>query len=313
MYLELESLLRVVEELERRGWLNKRWKTRKGPERGGKPFTRTSLHKLITNPVYIGKVKYKEERHVGEHAGIVDPVIWQLVQSILERNRRSGGAPVRNNLGAILKGILRCVPCACKMTPSHTYKGNRRYRYYLCVNAQRRGWKNCQSPSVPAQQIEQLVINQIKALGQDPKFLREIVAQDRLQEDAQTNELETQQRELEMNLKNWHREMRTLATQMKAGSDNGSLIGRLADLQERIATTEETARKIKDQARTVGRQLLDVEEASLAMTVFDPAWGALTPKEQARVVELLVERVDFEGAKGKVSIAFRSTGDQNPG
>src|SRR5688500_20166390 len=35
LYLKHEGLVRVVEELERRGWVNKRWTTRKGHERGG--------------------------------------------------------------------------------------------------------------------------------------------------------------------------------------------------------------------------------------------------------------------------------------
>jgi site-specific DNA recombinase len=34
----------------------------------------------------------------------------------------------------------------------------------------------------------------------------------------------------------------------------------------------------------------------------------LTPKEQARVIELLVERVDFDGSAGKVAITFRPAG-----
>src|SRR5262245_20297966 len=42
LYLELQSLLPVVTELDRRGWLNKRWITRKGHQRGGKAFTRTN-------------------------------------------------------------------------------------------------------------------------------------------------------------------------------------------------------------------------------------------------------------------------------
>jgi hypothetical protein len=31
----------VVEELRRRGWVNKRWRTRKGNLRGGRPFTKS--------------------------------------------------------------------------------------------------------------------------------------------------------------------------------------------------------------------------------------------------------------------------------
>src|ERR1043166_3240561 len=35
LYLELQGLLPVVEELARRGWAGKRWRNRKGKERGG--------------------------------------------------------------------------------------------------------------------------------------------------------------------------------------------------------------------------------------------------------------------------------------
>ena len=61
LYLELEGLVSVVEELDRRGWMTKRWTTRKGQVRGGRPFTKTNLHQLLTNITYLGKVKHKAE------------------------------------------------------------------------------------------------------------------------------------------------------------------------------------------------------------------------------------------------------------
>jgi site-specific DNA recombinase len=178
LYLEHQSLLPVVLELERRGWANKRWQTRKAGERGGKAFTRTSLYKLLTNVAYTGKVRYKDEVHDGEHAAIVDPVIWQRVQAMLERNGRTGGAPVRNKFGALLKGIIRCVPCDCAMTPSHsTRDGTIRYRYYVCSSAQKRGWHTCPSKSIPAAQIEDLVVRQIKCIARDEALLLEVRSQ----------------------------------------------------------------------------------------------------------------------------------------
>ena len=51
----------------------------------------------------------------------------------------------------------------------------------------------------------------------------------------------------------------------------------------------------------------DIEQA---LSVFDPVWDSLTPHEQAHIVQLLVERVDYDGSKGKVSITFHPSGIQ---
>jgi site-specific DNA recombinase len=80
LYLQHERLVAVIVELNRRGWVNKRWVTRKGQIRGGKPFTKTSIHKLLTNVTYIGKVRHKNELHDGEQPALIAPEVWQRVQ-----------------------------------------------------------------------------------------------------------------------------------------------------------------------------------------------------------------------------------------
>ena len=51
------------------------------------------------------------------------------------------------------------------MISSHSTKGSRRYRYYLCSQAQKRGWKTCPAPSVAAGKIDRLVTEQIQKLS----------------------------------------------------------------------------------------------------------------------------------------------------
>ena len=169
LYLEQEALLPVVVELERRGWTTKRWTTHKGSLRGGRTFTKTGLHQLLKNVVYAGRVKYKEETHAGEQAAIINADTWQRVQETLLRNSRGSGVPVCNGFGAMLKGLLHCVPCGCAMTPAHSNKqGKKRYRYYTCTNAQKRGWHTCPSKSIPAGEIERFVVEQIRCVSNDP-------------------------------------------------------------------------------------------------------------------------------------------------
>jgi site-specific DNA recombinase len=305
LYLEHESLLPVVQELERRGWRNKRWQTRKGRERGGKPFTRTNLHRLLTNVAYVGKIRYKHEVHNGEHPAIVDPAVFARVQALLHRNGRTRGAPVRNKFGALLKGLLRCVPCGCAMTPTHTTKdGNKRYRYYVCSSAQKRGWNTCPSKSIPAAQIEQLVVDQIRCIGKDPALLQATITQARAQDEARLAELEAERRGLDRELARWHAELQKIP----ANPVDDPTIARLADLQERIRLAEDRTGRVREEAAAIRRRRIDDDEVALALSVFDPVWESLTPAEQARVVQLLVQRVDYDGARGKVSITFQPAG-----
>jgi hypothetical protein len=163
LYLEHEGWVPVLAELQRRGWRTKRWRTRKGSWRGGKPFTRNSLHQLLSNVAYRGQIRYRQEVHPGEHAAIVDAALWEQVQARLQDHRPREGARLGN--GALLQGRLRCAACGCAMVGSHSTKGSRRYRYYLCRQAQKRGWKTCPAPSVPAGEIERLVTEQIQRLS----------------------------------------------------------------------------------------------------------------------------------------------------
>lgn len=309
LYLERGSMLPVVEELAKRGWRNKQWQTRQAGVRGGLVFTRTSLYKLLTNVVYVGKVKYKKEIHSGEHEGIIDPAIWQQVQALLERNGRAGGAPIHNKYGAMLKGLIRCTPCDCAMTPTiSTRKNQKRYRYYVCQSAQKIGYKTCPSRSIPAGQIEELVVTQLKKIGKDTALLREVLAAAHQQDATRKTELIPEKRGLERDCQEWHREMKGISGLIGKQDDNGPMLARLAELQERIRAVEERIRRIDEQLQTLHHQELHESEAKLAISLFDPVWGTLTNHEQTRIVRLLVEQVGYDGSTGKVAITFRPAG-----
>ena len=188
LYLAKKGMIPVVQELERLGWCNKRWTTRKGQPIGGKPFTKTTLHHLLTNVAYVGQVKYKSEVHKGEHAGIVAAKTWQRAQAKLRHHNVSGAGKNRKPGDAVLQGLIRCVPCGCAMTPSQTKRHGRQYRYYTCSSAQKRGWHTCPSKSVRAEQLENFVIQQLRLLGNEPAHATSMFAAAETQSATPANE-----------------------------------------------------------------------------------------------------------------------------
>jgi site-specific DNA recombinase len=309
LYLEHEGLLPVVQELARRGWVGKCWQTRQGRQRGGRPFIKTSLYRLLTNVLYVGKVRYKDEIHDGEQPALIDVDTFGRVQALLKSHGPEIGPPSRHRFTASLKGLLRCVCCDCAMTPSHTTrKGGLRYRYYTCVHDQKSGWQSCPSKSIPAQPIEQLVIEQIQRLGQDPSLLEQLLSMVRQQDDARVAEWESERFALERDLLRGQSEVRKLLAEVGSGLGNNGAVTRLAELQARLAQIEQRLARVHGQREAWQQERLDQAAVTEALSGLVPAWDSMTPHEQARVVRLLVARVDYDGQQGKASITFQPLG-----
>jgi site-specific DNA recombinase len=310
LYLQHESLLPVVQELERRGWTNKRWKTRGGKEVGGGPLDKTALHRLLSNPLYSGRVKYKRERHAGEQPALIEPTVFDRVQALLKRNRRTSDAPVRTEFGALLKGLLRCAACDCAMTPAHSTRNQtKRYRYYVCTGAQKRGWDSCPSKSVPAAELEQFVIDRIRGVGREPALLQATVTAACRQDDERLAQLEADRHGLERDLARLREREREHARPL-SGTPGEEALARLAEVQEQIRQAESRLCRVKEEMGALRRRRLDESDLALALSAFDPVWGTLTPREQTRIVQRLVEQIDYDGSKGLVKITFQPTGLQ---
>lgn len=304
LYLEYQSLLPTIREINRRGWTTKRWITKKGDHRGGREFTRNALYKLLTNNTYIGKIKYKDEVHEGEHVGIVPVELFNRVQNRLTNNGKAGGKTVRNRHNALLKGLLQCKACGRPMTHSYSSKGNKRYRYYVCGTAMQKGWSECPSPSVPAGEIERFVVEQIRTIGSDPVMLAHTAAEVQTRSEAAIELLREERKALDRQIRNDHSKLQAIAANTHiAGNISG-----LSEIQQRIQIADQRLKAIADEESALATQEINQSDIQRVLADFDEVWDALLPREQVRVVSLLVDTVNFDGPGGNVAITFHTTG-----
>ena len=86
-YLELENMQAVAEWLNQKGYHTKAWIPRGGQSRGGKAFQKSSIQRILTNPIYIGQVAHlaKNKVYAGRHEGIVLKPVWESVQDMVRR------------------------------------------------------------------------------------------------------------------------------------------------------------------------------------------------------------------------------------
>tara|TARA_R110002111_G_scaffold67833_2_gene110306 strand:- start:12332 stop:13912 length:1581 start_codon:yes stop_codon:yes gene_type:complete len=307
LYLVKGSLLPVVHELARKDWRNKKRITKKGKLIGDKPFDKSTLYNHLTNPVYIGKITHKDEVFEGEHDAIIDLEVFEQVQKMLMENGRGGGAESRNKYGALLRGILRCKSCDRSMT--HTFTTTRgqqktQYRYYRCVGAIKSGSCTCPSGTLPAAEIERVVIDEIRGIAKDKASLNQVLVESQLKIEHELKAKQTEHDDLTKELKRHHRELKRLATD--SNNSNGT-VDRMADLQDRISSGEQRLPIIKSHIAELEHETITPAEAKQVFADFDTIWANLIPREQSRLLQLLISTVEYDAEHGSISVTFRPT------
>ncbi len=96
--------------------------------RGDRKMTKSELHRLLKNPIYLGDFRWLGQVHRGSHEPLVSRETFDRVQELMEGKgvKRQGH---RKHLHLFM-GLLKCGLCGCTMTAERK-KG--KYVYYRCT------------------------------------------------------------------------------------------------------------------------------------------------------------------------------------
>ena len=178
LYATHGRLNRVAEEAERLGLRSKRIVFLTGRDQGGTQMSTGQIHKILTNPVYRGRIRHKEKTYPGMHPAIIDEPLWTLVQEMLQAAsaRRRGAAPGKPvEAAAPLKGKFRD-GVGDLLTPTHAQRGCKRHRYYVSNRLVSNG-PVASACRLPAVGFEASVVQAIVEHLSDHALRHEVLAQ----------------------------------------------------------------------------------------------------------------------------------------
>ena len=160
LYLELNCVRLLKEELARRKWVTPPRKTHRPEGGGNRPFSRGHLYRILANPVYAGKIAHRSHVFAGKHPAIVDPGLWHAVQERLTINQQGRRKRANAKNPSPLAGLL-FDDAGMRLTPTHAQKKARRYRYYVSAQAVDGSGPSEYRLRLPAQELEDLVASAV--------------------------------------------------------------------------------------------------------------------------------------------------------
>jgi len=303
LYLEHHAMLPVVTELNRRGWTTKSITYVNGTHKEGVPWNKARLYDILTNITYSGQVEHKGQVYPGEHPAIIDKKTFRRVQALLRENQSGKSPTSRNKHQALLKGLLRCGHCGSAMVHTYAKKGNRLYRYYACNTRMKQGRDACPTPNLPAQEIEDFVVEQIRKLAKDPELVRQVIAEASKQQRALIPKLESERKRLSKDKQAKGEEIRRLVDAMAAGKRSSAIAERLTELEAVVARIEGRVREIDTQLASLADQAIDPEDVARKLAEFDGVWGVMHSAEQAQLIQSMISSIACHES-GEIQIAL---------
>ena len=137
-----------------------------------------TMRNVLRSKTYLGYIKYRGEWYKGSHDAIISESTHERAVKLLdkrkeayEQNRREG--KVQSYLG----GLLHCKCCGGKY--SKVISGQNKYMYYSCYSRHKRTPHlikdpNCRNKNWRMEKLDELVFNEIRQLGTDPRYYDKI-------------------------------------------------------------------------------------------------------------------------------------------
>ncbi|MRR07025.1 MAG: hypothetical protein EG828_08785 [Deltaproteobacteria bacterium] len=252
-------------------------------------------------------MKYKENIYDGQHEAMISEELFNSVQEILRVNNVTKTAYRQpDDRSFYLKGLVRCGACRSAMAPSYAYSKGKKYFYYRCNVDNDQSKNKCRIGSVPARKLEDLVVNELKFLSEDPRIIEGVVenATNATKDQREkVKELTAKKRILQDNQAQVNKKSRNLLEVLsEAGSKSNASSLILKELDE----LELQGRQLKTEIETIEFEANDLENKIVSadiirenFKVFKDVYDHLTTNVKYDLLHLLVKKVVYFEEKEK--------------
>ena len=306
-YLELGSVLKVVEWLNSNGYRTKEYiSNRRGIKRGGRRFFNANVLQKLTSRVYLGEIEHGGNIYPGQHKAIIDRQLWDEVNKLIKMHAPKRVNPKREVKHAfILQGLLKCGWCGSYMSTKYSTGRNELHYYYQCTRNAHGGNDACSMKYVPAPELEKAVLKKLKEMGTDKKLIKKIVSEANKNTESTLKELNKNRRIQENKLlpiKDAIANIVDVISKGKGMDKIKSLSEKLNELELQKEQIEKDINNMDFEINQVKQQVLNAKVMHESLVKFSQIYESASPAELKELLPRFVERVTWKPTEIEIAL-----------
>ncbi len=303
-YRKTQSLSATTRAMNAKGSVTKPWTTAKGVVKGGKAYSKSTVHYLLRHPVYVGMIRYGGKVSKGQHQGIIAPELFAEVQKILSFNGEGHDSVHSGKAELWLKGKLHCAVCDSAMTPTWSRSKGKEYAYYECVKSRSLGKDLCPVRRVPAEEMHRTILNRLSFLGRHAPLIKNCM--DKAAKKATTAEIsfETELKRVDRELFQVEKKGQNLAEAIAQGAwakDNAFVQKKLEEVTDKRMELTAAKTKLEHDSSSRSTPLPKFADVQTTLRQFPEAMVSLPPEARKAFADLLIDEVVYDEAHGTVT------------
>lgn len=254
-------------------------------------WTQPVVKYILTNPIYIGKMRWNYKVKKGEYLEIdnaappiIDKTTFEQVQKL--RKARHESHPRQATSKYIFSGRLRCARCGSALTGKTTRIKGFTYKHYICPGKK---YKFCNLPRIEEGLLEQTFLQYI---DQYIDYLSDEMAIKQVA--ATTDETQSIQNEIKA-IKNELKRIQERKKKWQIAYANEVIT--LEDLRERTKEDKLMEDELRKQLEELEKRLentVDTEQLIESLRDFRSNWELAEPHEKKSLLQILVKTITID-------------------
>ncbi|MCD4779756.1 MAG: recombinase zinc beta ribbon domain-containing protein [Candidatus Omnitrophica bacterium] len=230
--------------------------------------------------------------------------LWNKIQKSLDLNMpKKRNAKKKTIHTYVLQGLMKCGWCDSYMAPKYSTGRSRIHPYYQCTRNSRFGKSDCQMKYVPAEELEKLVLEQLKNLSHDKKLVRDIVTKANRNTDKLLKKLNSEKKDQENRLKPINEKIDNLIDAISSGVKKTSSINKkMLELEQNKEEIEKDVQNINFEIDKLKAQVLNAKVMHDSLKRFSEICDAATPQELKDLIPHFVEKITWAPSEIKIAL-----------